>query len=195
MAHGNLRSVLGLHDDEFAQTCGVIGFDTVCNTFDNILKLDTAGGLGDDYGIERIPASNHVALLNLFTVALVKRGAVRYILSEEDNACVDVDETNLSQTTYYHLGGCTSLIEDVDGAELLKLKLRIVLGFDGSVSSCVVSHTTGVEGTKCKLCTRLTDRLCCDNTYGFTLLHHAGSGKVAAVALHANAVTAFASEH
>src|SRR6187431_697067 len=40
--------------------------------------------------------------------------------------------------------------------------------------------TTHVEGTQCKLCSRLTDGLSGDHTYSFSFLHHASGGKVTA---------------
>ena len=52
-----------------------------------------------------------------------------------------------------------------------------------------------MERTESKLCTRLTDSLSGDDTDGLTLLHHALSGEVASVTLHADALLALASEH
>ena len=52
-----------------------------------------------------------------------------------------------------------------------------------------------MERTKCKLRTWLTDSLGSDNAHGFAHLHHSASGQVAAVALHADTMLAFASEH
>ena len=51
-----------------------------------------------------------------------------------------------------------------------------------------------MEGTESKLRTRLTDGLCGDDTDSLALLHHAAGGKVATVALHADALAAFAGE-
>ena len=52
-----------------------------------------------------------------------------------------------------------------------------------------------MERTQSKLCTRLTDGLCGDDTNSLTHLHHALCGKVAAVALHADAAARLAGEH
>ena len=52
-----------------------------------------------------------------------------------------------------------------------------------------------MEGTQCKLCTRLADGLCCDDADGLALLDHLARGKVAAVALGADAVFGLAGEH
>ena len=52
-----------------------------------------------------------------------------------------------------------------------------------------------MERTQRKLSTGLTDGLCGYDAYSLALLHHAACGQVAAVALHADAVLALASEH
>src|SRR5690606_9519284 len=57
------------------------------------------------------------------------------------------------------------------------------------------SHTTHVERTECKLCTRLTDRLRSDDTNRITLLGHDARGKVLTIALHATSALAFASQY
>ena len=74
-------------------------------------------------------------------------------------------------------------------AKLLKLKTSLVLGNDSGVCGCVTCDTTGMESTKCQLCSWLTDSLCCDDTYCLTLLYHAGCGEVAAVTLAADTGT------
>ena len=52
-----------------------------------------------------------------------------------------------------------------------------------------------MECTECKLCTRLTDRLRCDNTDNLALLHHTGCSQVATITLCADTMTRYASEH
>ena len=75
------------------------------------------------------------------------------------------------------------------------MNLAIVLRNDRCIGGCVTSHTTRVESTKCKLCTRLTNSLGCNNAHCLTELYHALCGKVAAVTLHADSLLALAGEY
>src|SRR5690606_21552492 len=56
------------------------------------------------------------------------------------------------------------------------------------------SRTTQVERTHCQLCTGLTDRLSCNDTYGFTEVHSRTTSQVTAVTLHAHATLRFTSQ-
>ena len=75
------------------------------------------------------------------------------------------------------------------------MDLAVVLRNDRCIGGCVTSHTTCVERTKCKLCTRLTDSLGCNNAHSLAELYHALCGKVAAVTLHADSLLALAGEY
>ena len=52
-----------------------------------------------------------------------------------------------------------------------------------------------MEGTESKLCTRLTNGLCGNDTDSLTELNHLRRGQVATIALAAHALLAFAGEH
>ena len=52
-----------------------------------------------------------------------------------------------------------------------------------------------MEGAQGELCTWLADGLRCDDADDFSLLYHAASGEVAAVAFRANALLRFAGEY
>ena len=87
------------------------------------------------------------------------------------------------------------VLDERNNTEILELKLAVVLGNDGCVGGSVTCHTTGVERTESKLCTRLTDGLCSDNADSLAKLNHALCGKVATVTLHADTLLALAGEH
>ena len=78
--------------------------------------------------------------------------------------------------------------------QFVDFDLRLVLCLDGCVGCSVGCHTTGVERTEGQLRTRFTDGLCSDDTDSLALLHHALSGEVTSVALHADTLLALASE-
>ena len=105
-----------------------------------------------------------------------------------------VDKACLCQTAYHDLACRAVFGNGVDGAEFLEFYAAVALGYDRGIGCGVAGDTAGVERTERKLRTRFTDRLRRDNADGFAFLHHAAGGKVAAVALHADAVLAFAGE-
>ena len=61
----NLGLILGLDDDELAKTCGIVGLDTIGDTFDDTFELDATGHLRDDDSVEGVPLGDDVALGNL----------------------------------------------------------------------------------------------------------------------------------
>ena len=52
-----------------------------------------------------------------------------------------------------------------------------------------------MECTQCQLCTRLTDRLCCDNPDNFTLLNHTACSQVTSVTLSTNTFLGFTGKY
>ena len=81
------------------------------------------------------------------------------------------------------------------GTQAVKLYLSVELGYELAFDSARARHTTYVEGTEGQLCTRLTDRLCGNDTNGITTLRHVAGSKVLAIALRAHATLAFAGKH
>ena len=192
---GHLHPVVRLDDDELLQACLFVGLNLVVDTFDDIFELDLTGHLRNDNSVEGIPLGNNLVLLHCIAVVLVERTAVGHVGRQQDNACGGVDEANFCQTAHNDLCRCSSLVDNVHGAQFLELEAGIVLGLDAGIGRCVACHTAGVERTERQLCTRLTDGLCCNDADCLALLHHAAGGKVAAVALHADTLAAFAREH
>ena len=125
---------------------------------------------------------------------MVERRTVRHVHGRKNNLGIRVDESNLAKTADYHLA-LSSVFVKRHGAEFLKLEQAVVLCHDRGVGCSVGCHTTGVERTESKLCTRLTDGLGGDDTHCLTLLYHLSCSEVASVALHADSVLAFAGEH
>ena len=129
---------------------------------------------------------------------LVERRTIRNVQRGKNNLCIGIDETDFGQTADHHLALSlllTLFLGIGNCAQFVELDACIVLGNDGSIGGCVTCHTTGVERTKRKLCTRFTDGLGCDDTHGLTHLHHALCGKVASVTLHADATLRLTGEH
>ena len=109
-----------------------------------------------------------------------------------------IDEAHLRQTAYHHVAVDVLLavvLHKRNHAQLVELYARVVLCHDRRVGGGIGSHTTGVERTQGKLCSRLTDCLCGNHTDSLAYLHHAACGKVASVTLHADAMLALACEH
>ena len=109
-----------------------------------------------------------------------------------------IDELQLGESADNHLAVdiLFSVVLNVgNDTYILEVQFAIVLCNDRSIGSSVTSHTTGVEGTQSKLCTRLTNSLSGNHTYSLAHLHHALGSEVAAITLHADAMLALASEH
>ena len=110
------------------------------------------------------------------------------------NACVLVYDADLGHSADHDLLSGTVFCYLLDGPEFLEHQFTVVLGLDGGIGCRAGSRTTNVESTEGKLCTRLTDGLCCDDSDNFTLLDHPAGREVTAVALCANSLAGFASE-
>ena len=58
MRSRHLRLVLGLDDDDFAQTGGFVGFHFIGDVLDDAFKLNLTRSFGDDDRVERVPTGN-----------------------------------------------------------------------------------------------------------------------------------------
>ena len=108
---------------------------------------------------------------------------------------VRVYNMHLGLTSDHHFEWLTLFILGIYRTKLLDLKDTIVLSLDESLNSIGTCHTTGVEGTKCKLCTWLSDRLSSYHTNYLTLVYQVVVGQVASIALCTNSLLCFTSEH
>ena len=109
-----------------------------------------------------------------------------------------VNELKLGKTAHNHLTLDVLLavvLDERHDTDVLEVELAVVLCYDRSVGGSVTCHTTGVEGTERKLCTRLTNGLCGNHTYCLAHLNHALCCEVTSVTLHADTVLALAGEH
>ena len=191
-------TVFGLGDDTLFQAGGLIMVGLIGLAFGHILKFQLTGKLAHDDGIEGVPTGNHIALVHHGVVLIIERASIGHRQCGEHDARIEVDEPHLGQTAHHHLAlaGCVGgILYERNRAQLVELDACVVLCHDGGIGGGIGGHTTGVERTEGKLCTRLTDSLSSNHTHGLALLHHAAGGQVATVALHAHALAALASEH
>ena len=195
MNGGHTHSVVRLYHDEFLQARLFVGLDLIVDTFDNVLELHLTRHFGHNNCVEGIPLCDDFVLLDNVAVVLIKCATIWHIGCEQDDSCGGVDEANFCQTTYHYLCRGTDLIHYVNGTQFLELEASVVLCLDAGIGGCITCHTTCVEGSQRQLCTRLTNGLSCDDAHCFALLHHTTGSEVAAVALHADTLLAFASEH
>ena len=199
VAGGHAVAVLRVYHDTLLKTSGIVGLGTIGDTFEHVVEAHNACIFADDYGIERVPLGYEVALLHLVAMLEVERATVWHVHRREHDVGVRVDEADFGQTADNHLAvefGLVGLaLGERNGTKLVELNLRVVLGNDAGIGCCVTSHTTGVEGTERKLCTRLTNGLGSNDSNSLAELYHACGGKVATVALHADTLLAFTGEH
>ena len=187
--------VLRLGDDALHKTRSFIGLGTVGDAINNIAQMDLTLILADNDRVERIPLTDQIALLHLVALLEVERGTIGDILRREHDVRIDIDKADLAQTADNHAASLLLIINEGNSTQLVKLQLAIVLGYNLRIGSGITSHTTGVECTKSKLRTRLTDRLSSNHTDSLAQLHHTGGSKVAAITLHTDTLLALTSEH
>ena len=89
--------------------------------------------------------------------AQIAKGTFYYYFRSKDNLLDTLSD--VLDAEYMRLAA--DLPEEMNAfdklVQLLEFETSIVLSLDHGVSGCITSHTTGVERTKCKLCTRLTN--------------------------------------
>ena len=183
IAGRNLGVVLGVDDNLLGKTCGIVGLGLEGDTVDDVVEAQCTGIFGNDERIEGVPLGDEVALLDDVAVLVVEDRTVGQVEGREDDIGIGVDESDLTQTAYDHTAILGLVVAEGNVAHLFKLNAGVVLGNDAGVGGCITSHTTGVECTQCKLCTRLTDGLSGNDTGSFAQLYHTRGGEVAAIAL------------
>ena len=175
VASRHLGAVLGVDDDFLSQSRGLIGLSLEGDALLDVVEPQATRIFGDDDSIEGVPLGDERASLDLVVGLEVERATIRHIDRGEHDVGIGIDETHLGETADHHLAHLAILLEG-HGTQLVELKASLVLRHDGGVGGGIGSHTTGVERTEGKLCTRLADGLCGDDTHGLAHLHHAARG-------------------
>ena len=116
-------------------------------------------------------------------------------MSRKDNTCVDVNETNFSQTSYNNLNRFACFFNSIYRTQFLEFQTSIVLGNDTCIGSHVTSDTSGVECTQSQLSTRFTDRLGSDYADSFTFLNHTARCQVTSVTFGTYTLLGFTSQY
>ena len=65
--------IFGFNNNNFTKTCSFIRFNLISNVFYHALKFDLTGCFSNDYSVERVPLSNHLAFFYQFTIAYIQR--------------------------------------------------------------------------------------------------------------------------
>ena len=185
--------VFRFDDNTFGHTRCLVGFCLVSSTLDDVVETKFTCILADNNRIKWVPTADNIALLHLVVVLKVQWATIRYVHSCKNNLCIRIDKLNFGKTAHYHLAVnfcVTALVNKRYGAQTIKLKFSIVFRLDRGISRSIFGHTTRVEGTKCKLCTRLTDSLCSDNADSLAKMYHFRGSQVATIALATNALLA-----
>ena len=190
-----LRTVLRLDNHLLRQTRLFVALVTIRNAFDDAVVNDLTLALGDDNGVVGIPLADQIALLDLGAVGHVENRRVRQAVRIEYDLRFGIDYAELRLTRDDDIDRAAVRVLALDGAELVDLQTSLILRDDVGLDSGTAGNTSHVERTKRKLRTRLADRLRRDDTDDLTLLHHTCRGKVAAVALGADAVTRLARQY
>ena len=72
--------VLRLNDHNLVQTCTLIDIYLICDVLDYRLEFNLTGNLGYDNGVEWVPSSNYLALLDNIVLACIELRTVRYVV-------------------------------------------------------------------------------------------------------------------
>ena len=170
-------------NDDFTQTCSFIRFYLICYIFNYRFKVNLTCSFCNNNGIERVPLSNQLTFLNDFTIWCIQFRTIRNVMCWQDNTCINIHETNFSQTTNNDLNCFTCFFNSVYCTQFFKLKTCIVLRNNTCICSHVTGDTSSVERTQCQLSTRFTDWLSSDNTNSLTFLNHTAGSKVTSITL------------
>lgn len=130
-------------------------------------------------GIQYIVAQNTDTRLHCNGISCDKIVLFKHFLKQKRTAA------GKQQITVIKRNGCTQNIFNDDG----------IFKGDMILFGRAACRTSDVEGTHRQLSTRLTDRLCRNNTDRFADFDNLIAGKVAAVALHADAVFGLAGQY
>ena len=191
--------ILGIGDNLLSKTSCLVGLSLECHTCFHITETQLTRILGNDDSVEWIPLCNQITTLYNVSIIEIQRRTVWHVQCRKDNVSVRIDKAHFCQTAYDHLTlarikVCTLFLER-NGTQLIELKTRIILCNDRSVCGSITSHTTSVERTKGKLCSRLTNSLSSNHTNSLTSLNHTLSSKVTAVTLSTYSLLAFTGEN
>ena len=147
-----------------------------------------------DGSVKRIPLAYLRTLLANLTFGNEEFRSIRNIESGENNAGSLVDKTQLRLTAHYNRF-LTIIGISLNRTQILKGYLTCLTSRVRILSSRITSHTTGVERTKRKLCTRLTNSLSSNHANSLALLYHPTSSQVTAVTLSTNTMFSLASQY
>ena len=195
MGRRNFSFILRFDNDNFTKSGCFIRLNLISNVFNNALEFDLTSSLRYDNSVERVPLRNQLTFFYYFTIGYIKCRTVRNVVCRKYNTRIDVDETNFSQTAYYHFGSFTCFVDNIYRTKFFEFQTSIVLGNDTCISCDIGSRTTGMECTQCQLCTRFTNRLGSNYTDSLTFLNHMVRSQITAVTFRANSLLRFASQY
>src|SRR5208283_927531 len=189
---GDLRMqiLLVLDDDHGFLAGGFVGFLLHRHAFDDVVELHLAGLFGKNRHVVRIPLHKGLALLHL--------GAV---LERNDRANDDGVVFQFAAIVAQDGNGTVLVQDDVvavlqfDQAELVVTDGAVVLGLDLRNLEDLRRGAADVERPHRELGAGLADGLGGDDADGFAEFDEPAGGEVAAIAMNADAVLAFAGEH
>ena len=193
----NQRLILRITDNLFGQTGSIVCLSVISFSSNHVIELQLTFVFGNDDSIEWVPFCNKRSLFNGITMLIIQRTSIRNVHRTKHNIGMRIDETNFCQTTnnlqafnIFH----SIVLYIRNSTQLVKLNFAIIFSNNRSIGSCITCHTTGVEGSKCQLCTWLTNSLCSNHTNCLAFLYHARRCQVSSVAFLTNAMFTFASQ-
>ena len=194
---GHLGTVAGFDYHLVFETGLLVNVDTEVDILRKVAVNEASAHFADDNRVERVPFADYIAHIHRVSVVEIEFRTVRNLSVREHHLGVGIHDAHFCETSDYDLhfaSVCTFFIGG-NGAKFLYLKAAFVARSHAVDGRDIAGHTTDVERTECELCSGFADRLRSDYADSLAFLHKAAVGEVAAVALGAHALLAFASEH
>ena len=153
LGFGDASAVFRLDNDFLAVARCLVVFVAVGDTLDEVIELERTVHLAHDNGVERVPLTDHVALLNHVATLEMELGTVVDATAGKHHLGLGVHDLHFGHATYHHVHAVFVL----NGAQFIDDNLTVVLRREIAHGGDVAFHTTHVERTQSKLSTRLTD--------------------------------------
>ena len=185
-----MQIFLMLNDDHGLLAGGFIGFLLHRHALDDVVELHPAGFLRENRHVVRVPLNEGFALLDLAAV-----------LDGDDRANDDKMLFQLAPIVANNGNGAVLVEHNVvavlqgDKTQVVVTHGAIVLGLDLRDLEYLGGRATNVEGTHGELSARLANGLRGNDTHRLAQFNLVARGQVAAVAIDADTLLAFAGQH
>ena len=116
MQRRNFGLILRFSNNNLTQTSSFIRFYLICNIFYYRFKVNLTADFSNDYSIKWIPFCNQLTFFYNITVQSIQLRTIRNVVSRKNDACIHVNKTQFSQTTYNYFYSFTAFFYSVNNS-------------------------------------------------------------------------------